>query len=378
MLRRVVGESRVKEWLSGQIPHPVEFPNHRSFFENAEFGVQAVGEMLTKDTVKLYGEKERRPKVVNPLGVANLPKGRLVLDGGYVNAFTKHVPFKYETLREVLTFLGDHEFFATWDFKAGYYHVLIHPLLRTYFGFKIGKAYFHYKAMCFGWSEACFAYTLVTQKAARELRLCRIPVSSYLDDGLTGHQEYLVCLWMIIMIVRFLTLLGAVFSLQKCKFWPSQTGDWLGFIVDTTAQQFRVLDAKLEKVRAVMSELVEAETITPRLLAKVAGKVIAMSPAVLPASLYSRPFFQAIQRKISWDQVFATPEEARKTAQLFIDRLDSWNGRRWYPRRISIEAASNASDFGFGGIIKAPGRPTFELAGTLSETRSPCQVRPER
>jgi hypothetical protein len=137
MLRRVVGESRVEEWLSGQVPHPVDFPNHRSFSENAEFGVQAVGEMLTNDTVKLYGEKERRPKVVNPLGVANLPKGRLVLDGGYVNAFTKHVPFKFETLREVLTFLGDHGFFATWDFKAGYYHILIHPLFRTYFGFKI-------------------------------------------------------------------------------------------------------------------------------------------------------------------------------------------------------------------------------------------------
>jgi hypothetical protein len=31
MLRRVVGESRVDEWLSGQVPHPVEFPNQRSF-----------------------------------------------------------------------------------------------------------------------------------------------------------------------------------------------------------------------------------------------------------------------------------------------------------------------------------------------------------
>lgn len=97
MLRKVVGQAKVDEWLSGQVPHPVDFPNHRSFFENSDFGVKAVGEMLVNSTVKLYAADERKPKVINPLGVANLPKGRLVLDGGYVNSFTKHVPFKYFT-----------------------------------------------------------------------------------------------------------------------------------------------------------------------------------------------------------------------------------------------------------------------------------------
>lgn len=367
MIGRVVGEARVNEWLSGQVPHPIELPNHRSFTANSEFGVKMVGEMLVNSTVKLYAKGERKPKVVNPLGVANLPTGRLVLDAGYVNAFTKHIPFKYETLREILTFLGEHGFFSTWDFKAGYYHVLIHPRFRTYFGFRIGQAYFHYNAMCFGWSEACFAYTLVTQEAARELRLRGIPVSSYLDDGLTGRQQYLACLWTIVMIVRFLTLLGAVFSLPKCQFWPIQQGGWLGFVVDTTLQQFRVSETKLAKVRTVLSELMGADSVTPRMLAKVAGKIIAMGPAVLPASLYSRPLFQALQGKLSWDQIFATPEEARKTAQLFFERLDDWNGRRWFPQRVRLEAASDASDFGFGGSLKVAGRPPFELAGSLTE-----------
>jgi hypothetical protein len=60
MLRRVVGKLRVEEWLLGQVPHPVELPNHRSFFENSEFAVQTVGEMLTNVTVKLYAEGKRR------------------------------------------------------------------------------------------------------------------------------------------------------------------------------------------------------------------------------------------------------------------------------------------------------------------------------
>jgi hypothetical protein len=222
--------------------------------------------------------------------------------------------------------------------------------------------------LCFGWSKAYYAYTLVTQEAAKELRVRGIPVSTYLDDGLSGDKSRLVCLWIIVMVVRFLTLLGAVFSLSKCKFWPSQTGDWLGFVVDTQKQEFQVSETKLVKqLEATLKELAQAETVTPRLLAKVAGRVIAMGPAVRPASLYSRPLFQAIRGKISWDDVFPTPEEARATAHLFLERLGEWNGRRWFPRRVRLEVASDASDFGFGGTIKAAGRPHFELAGSLSE-----------
>lgn len=121
---------------------------------------------------------------------------------------------------------------------------------------------------------------------------------------------YLVALWRIVMIIRFLTLLGAVFSFAKCQFKPAQKGDWLGVVVDTTSQQFRVSKTKMEKVRATLSDLTAAETVTPRLLAKVAGRVIAMAPAVLPASLYSRPFFQAMWGKLSWAVVFPNPEDA--------------------------------------------------------------------
>jgi hypothetical protein len=371
MLKKVLGEARAEEWLAGQVPRPVEFPNHRSFLENSEFGVQTVGEMLTNSTVKLYGEDEQKPKVVKPLGVANLSKGRLVLDGGYVNAFTKHVLFRYEILREILSFLGERGFFFTWDFKAGYYHVLIHPRFRTYFGFRIGKAFFHYNALCFGWSEACYAYTLVTQEAAGELRPRGIPISSYLDDVFTGDERKVRCLWIIIMVIRFLTLLGAVFSLQKCQFWPTQKGDWLGFVVDSTAQEFRVSEAKQEKVRATLIELVEAETVTPRLLARVAGRIISMGPALLPASLYSRPLFQAMRGKLSWDQVFPTPEAAKDATRMFLENLGEWNGRRWFPRRVLLEAASDASDFGFGRTIKVAGRPAFEIAGSLLESKIP-------
>jgi hypothetical protein len=94
MLKRVVRKARVEKWLSGQVSHPVELPIHRLFYKNSEFAIQTVGKMLVNSTVRLYGERERKPKVVNHLGVANLPKDRLVLDGSYINAFTKARPLQ--------------------------------------------------------------------------------------------------------------------------------------------------------------------------------------------------------------------------------------------------------------------------------------------
>jgi hypothetical protein len=155
MLRRVVAHGQVEGMLEGQVPHEVEFANHKSFYDNLPFAVGEVVKMVITATLTVYRPGNRKPKVVNPLGVVNLPKGRLVLNGRYVNAFSKKHAFKYETLREILTFLSQSGFFSTWDFKAGYYHVTINPAFQKYFGIKVRDVYFHYNAMCFGWSGAC-------------------------------------------------------------------------------------------------------------------------------------------------------------------------------------------------------------------------------
>jgi hypothetical protein len=315
-----------------------------------------------------YGKGERKPKVVNPLGVANLPKGRLVLNGKYPNAFCKRLPFKYETLREVLTFLHKNGFIATWDLKAGYFHVLIHPRFRTYFGFQSDGIYYHYNAVCFGWSEACLVYTTVMQEIAMEIRIRKTPLSSYLDDGFTADDSEGRCLRAIVCIVKLITLLGGTFSFGKCEFIPRQEGSWLGFLVDAKTERFTVAPGKLEKVAGALRDLIAAHTVTPRQLASVASKLISLSPVMTPAALYSRPLFEAIKGAISWDVVFPSPSAVKQMAQMFLNNLNEWNGRRWFPRPVVLEAGSDASEFGFGGSILVPGSQPHLIAGQLSQS----------
>jgi hypothetical protein len=75
-------------------------------------------------------------------------------------------------------------------------------------------------------------------------------------------------------------------------------------------EQFCVSEMKLSNVKKTLMELIKAEVVSRRIVAKVANKIIAMGPAVLPASLYNRPLFQALQGHISWDGFFPAPQTA--------------------------------------------------------------------
>lgn len=366
LLRGAVPPGQIESYLSGEVPREIEFRNHKSFYDNLPFGRQEIRKLAENGAAYQYPAGERKPKVVNPLGVVNLPKGRLVLNGKYVNIFCKRLPFKYETLREILTFLHQNGFIATWDLKAGYFHVLIHPRYRTYFGFQADGVYYHYNAVCFGWSEACLVYTTVMQELAMEIRVRKTPLSSYLDDGFTADGNEARCLRAVVCIIKMITLLGGTFSLGKCQFEPRQDRGWLGFVVNSREQRFTVTPSKLAKVALALKELLEAPAITPRKLAAVAGKLMALSPAMIPASLYSRPLFEAIKGKISWDDVFPSPEAVQRMAKLFLDNLDKWNGRRWFPRPIVVETGSDASEFGYGGTIHIPGAPPKLVSGEPS------------
>jgi hypothetical protein len=165
--------------------------------------------------------------------------------------------------------------------------------------------------------QACYVFTVVMQEIFIEVRARAIPVSSYIDDGITADSRKERCLWAVVLIVKLLNLLGAYFGLPKCHFEPSQEGEWLGFEVKTRTEVFKILNKKMAKVMAALSQLLSAKVVSPRQLAAVAGKLISLSPAVLPASLYAREFFQAIQgtlpvRRVNSDGSKAVDGESPK------------------------------------------------------------------
>jgi hypothetical protein len=120
------------------------------------------------------------PVIIHPLVVATTGgKQRLILNARYANLFMKALPFRYERLRDILGFTKACYFMSNRDLKSGYYHVLIHPKYRKYFGFKVGDQVFQFNVVFFGFAQACYVFTKIMQEPCFELRSVSIPVSGY-------------------------------------------------------------------------------------------------------------------------------------------------------------------------------------------------------
>jgi hypothetical protein len=139
MLKRVMTTQQAESFLQAKYPGRVEFRNHRSFYDHWDFASGEVVNLFTVAAATLLPIGAERPVLVHPFGVASTAgKNRLICDARALNIFLKNLPFQHEKLRDVLAYTKAGFFMVTWDLKAGYYHIPIHPDFRKYFGFKIG------------------------------------------------------------------------------------------------------------------------------------------------------------------------------------------------------------------------------------------------
>jgi hypothetical protein len=171
---------------------------------------------------------------------------------------------------------------ANWDLKSGYYHVLLHPSVQKYFGVRIGQTVLRLNVVFFGYAQACYVFTKIMQEPAFALREAGIPVSNYVDDSFTAAASRLICLWQALFAVLLQASLGGVHGFAKCQIEPVLVIKWLGFMLDSTRQNFEVGPSKIEKLKEFLRALLDRPAVSARDLAQVAGKIISMSPAVAP------------------------------------------------------------------------------------------------
>ncbi|GAQ90096.1 hypothetical protein KFL_005990025 [Klebsormidium nitens] len=368
MLAKTVGERRVGEYLAGKTPHRIEFPNHRSFYKRWEFSESEIRKNLKSGAIGIWPPDAEPPEVISPMGVVeSAGKERLICNNRYVNVFLEQIPFEYEKNRDILTFTRQGFYMATADLKSGYFHVPIHPAYWKYFAFKVGGKTFFYKVLCFGFAQACYVFTKIMREPILELRARKIPMSGYIDDSFTAAETFGRALRQILFIVLLMGALGAHFGIPKCQLEPVLLLKWLGFLVDSERTEFRLGKNRLEKLKEALKEMTESPSTTPCKLARMAGLLTSAAPAVLPVALYSRSFYGALSGKETWDELFPTPSAVAETAAFWLNNLDEWNGRRWWPRPAAVRAQVDASEVGFGGWAELPDGRKLEVGGTFTK-----------
>jgi hypothetical protein len=120
MLKRKVPAAQIPHMLSEQFPHPVDFDNHKSFYDNLEFALGKVLKLALWAAASMVKEGEEMPPIIHTLGVAfTCGKERLIVNARYCNLFMRLLLFRYERLQFILGFTKEGYFMANWDLKFG-------------------------------------------------------------------------------------------------------------------------------------------------------------------------------------------------------------------------------------------------------------------
>ncbi|KXZ42533.1 hypothetical protein GPECTOR_138g664 [Gonium pectorale] len=211
--------------------------------------------------------------------------------------------------------------------------------------------------MAFGFAPACWVYTLTKQEVVRPLSGLGWDLAYLIDDCLTAARSEAEARFRARQLVRLLTALGFTLGAAKCHLEPAQRVPFLGFEVDAEKQVLRVPEPKVEALTALVAQMEEevaaGAPITHRQVARVAGKIMAMSPAVSLAPLHARMISLALVGKESWDAAVGDPSTFLQRARTFLLLLGLKNGHTWWakPTAFRFRAAGDASESGYGGLL---------------------------
>ena len=227
------------------------------------------------------------PYCCNPLTVAEGKKLRLVLDLRHVNPYVRKRKHRYEDLDVVTDILNANDFFTMFDLVSAYYHINIHPDFFKYLGFEWTfrdgtTRYFVYTVLVFGLTSAGYIFTKVLRPLITDWRLKGFRVLFYLDDGFNIADSETSCKSSTETISKTLTAAGFLINIEKSQLEPRQSGEWLGFHIDTRTMLYTVPQKKIEKLKTRLNEVMESNTASARLLSNITGTLSSMKRALGP------------------------------------------------------------------------------------------------
>ena len=156
---------------------------------------------------------------------------------------------------------------------------------------------------------------------------------------------------------------------------PVQIGEWLGFVINTVAMTFQISEAKVRKLKSLMSSAIRDTSSSYRELARIAGSLISVALAVGPLSrLFTRQMYLAIESHSAWDHTLHFSSALLEMLRFWYCNIESFNGYSPRPPPDSSTVICS-SDVGFGYFsasldsVTASGMFTAEDLGQSSTFR---------
>ena len=277
-----------------------------------------------------------------------------IIDLSDLNRSLKKKGFKMEDLGKVAKNISRGLWGVKVDLKDAYFHIPLDPEYQKYFAFALGGRTFCFQVLPFGLSSAPWTFTRVMKPIKVWLRLRNIRVSSFLDDFLILASSFRKAIEHTSMLIDLLQKLGFRINWGKSSLEPQRRLQYLGVMIDLESLSFSLPEEKVQAVLAFCRQGQRVPSLTRRELEKLVGYFNFVAKFLNLGRLYLKPiqaWMNANSSVLSRDSKVPLDEVLREALLPWADPDFLRSPVPIKERLPSIEIVTDASDFGWSGIL---------------------------
>ena len=213
---------------------------------------------------------------------------RPVINLKEVNQFLKYHHFKMEGTHLLRDLLQPNDWMGKIDLKDAYFVIPIWENHQKFLRFLWKDSVMEFACLPFGLASAPRIFTKLMKPVVALLRRSAIRLIIYLDDILIMNQTPTGLQREMSTAIHLLENLGFVINLTKSQLKPTQTLEFLWFIVDTKNMTLVLPQGKVTAIKDLCSQMLSQTELTVRDIARLIGKLTASIQAIFPAPLHYR------------------------------------------------------------------------------------------
>ena len=341
-------------WLC--TPHPCKRKQKDLTPQETEFLDKEVQRMLEMGTIAPSDRKDLILSSIYTVPKKDSTKRRPVINLRWVNSHIRRVHFKMSTMRDVKLALTQDCYMAKLDLKDCFWGLPLSKQDQRAVAFRWKGTNYVFKCLPFGLSLAPMFITKLYRHVVEYLQARGHRVMIYIDDLLILGENKQKCEDSLRATLELMKDLGAVVNEEKSCFSPEQTVNYLGFCLDSRTMTVTAPPNKIRNLKKQIRTLLRRKVASARDLASILGKINAMADALFPVRVHTSHLqelkLKILGRGLGWDQSQSITTNAIDDLTWWADNISLLNGRPINAPEASLQATTDASDYGWGATIK--------------------------
>ena len=255
----------------------------------------------------------------------------------------------------MINLVTPNSFIASIDFKDAYYSVPIARQYRKYLRFQFGDKLYEFNCLPNGLSSGPRIFTKLTKPLFASLREKGHLNTIYIDDSIVFGDTFFECLINVLDTCEVAIKAGFIVHPIKSVFLPTQTLEFLGFIIDSVQMRVFITTSKAIALRILCEQLVSYKKPKILTVAKVIGKMVASFPGVQHGPLFYRKLDNEKtaalrEHRGDYQAKMKISDEAKNDLHWWIQNIET-SYKLIMIEKPSIVVYSDSSKSGWGGIF---------------------------